>query len=191
MDVMEAIRNRRSIRKYRTDPVTEEALQAVLEAARWAPSWGNLQCWRLVVVRDSEVKQRLAGALRSSVGRENPATRAVREAPLVLVVCAQKGLSGFYRRGEMTGTPATDKGEYWYMFDTALAMQNFTLAAHALGLGTVHIGMFDTSEVARILNIPEEIGVLEMMPLGRPDEKPSPRARKDTGEFVFYERYPG
>ena len=191
MDVMEAIRNRRSIRKYRTDPVTEEALQAVLEAARWAPSWGNLQCWRLVVVRDSEVKQRLAGALRSSVGRENPATRAVREAPLVLVVCAQKGLSGFYRSGEMAGTPATDKGEYWYMFDTALAMQNFTLAAHALGLGTVHIGMFDTSEVARILNIPEDIAVVEMMPLGWPDEKPSPRPRKDTGEFVFYERYPG
>jgi nitroreductase len=63
MDVFEAIRNRRSIRRYRTDPVDEKTVQAVLEAAHWAPSWGNTQCWRFIVVRDQRTKTQIADTL--------------------------------------------------------------------------------------------------------------------------------
>lgn len=191
MDVMQAITGRRSIRKYRTEPVTEEALQAILEAARWAPSWANTQCWRLIVVRDEETKSKLAETLKSTKpGGKNAATEAVRNAPVVIVACAERGLSGCYKSEDEQRVPATDKGEWWFMFDVGLAMQNLTLAAHALGLGTVHVGLFDAGEAARILGVPENIAVVELMPLGWPDEEPPARLRKDTSEFVFNERYP-
>ncbi len=190
MDVLEAIKGRRSIRKYRPEPIPEEVLQTVLEAGRWAPSWANTQCWRFVIVRDAATKARLAETLRGTrAGRPNPATDAVRSAPVVIAACAQKGLSGFYRDESGQVLPATDKGDYWYMFDVALAMQNMCLAAHALGLGTVHTGLLDAKEAARILGLPQDVVLVELMPLGYPDEAPAPRPRKEISEFVFYERY--
>ncbi len=191
MDVMQAIRERRSIRKYRGDPIPKASLQSILEAARWAPSWGNTQCLRLIVVQDHETKLRLAGAMRTTQPppRENAAANAVREAAIVLVACAQQGLAGYYRAGEKKGLPSTDKGEWWFMFDMGLAMQNVTLAAHALGLGTVHIGMYDAGEIAKIVQLPENVVVVELMALGWPDETPPTRPRKELNEFVFNDRY--
>ncbi|MCK5653606.1 MAG: nitroreductase family protein, partial [Dehalococcoidia bacterium] len=130
MNVIDAIRSRRSIRKYKTDPVSAEILEAVLDAARWAPSWANTQCCRLVVVEKPETKTRIAEAMRPT----NPALDAVRNAPVLIVACAELGRSGFKK-----GEPVTDKGD-WFMFDVALAMQNLVLAAHSLGLGTVYVG---------------------------------------------------
>ncbi len=190
MDVMEAIRERRSIRRYRTDPITNEVLATLLEAARLAPSWANTQCWRLVVVRDQAIKNRLAEVLSSAhSGRGNRCNQAVREAPVVIVTCAQKGLSGIYRSGEHQGKPATDKGEYWYMFDVALAMHGLTLAAQSQGLGTVHVGHFDPALVAKVLNVPDDVAVVEIMPVGYPAEAPQARPRKPLEEIVFYDGY--
>lgn len=190
MEVMEAIRERRSIRRYLPQPVSEETLATLFEAVQWAPSWANTQSWRLVVVRDPGLKDQLADSLRTTdSGRENPGTRAAREAPVALVACAQRGLSGIYRRGERQGQPATDKGEYWYMFDLALALQNLTLAAHALGLGTVHIGLFDMERVAQLFQVPPDVAVVEVMALGYPAENPSVRPRRPAEEFVSYDRY--
>ena len=190
MDVMEAIKGRRSIRKYRAEPVSEEALQAVLEAARWAPSWSNTQCWRLIVIRDNETKSKLADTLKGiKAGRTNPADGAVRTAPIVIAACAELGVTGYYRDESGENRLATNKGEMWYMFDVALAMQNMSLAAHALGLGTVHTGLLDAVEAAKILGLPEKVVVVELMPLGRPDEEPDPRPRKEINEFVFFEKY--
>ena len=191
MDVMQAIKERRSIRKYRSDTVPEDALNTIFEAARWAPSWANSQCWRLIAVRDKETKSKLAEALKSrKPGTKNAASEAVSNAPIVLVACAERGRSGYGRDEEGQKVLATDKGEYWFMFDVGLAMQNVALAAHALGLGTVHIGLFDAVEVARILEIPENVAVVELMPLGWPEGEQAAPQRKDTGEFVFYEKYP-
>lgn len=191
MDVMQAIKERRSVRKYRPEPVPEEALHTVLEAARWAPSWANSQCRRLIVVRDQETKSKLAETLRSrKPGGKNAATEAMREASVVIVACAERGLSGYYTNEEQQRVPSTDKGDWWFMFDVGLAMQNVTLAAHALGLGTVHVGLFDTGEVTRILGIPDNIAVVELMALGWPNEEPPIRPRKEINEFVFYEKYP-
>jgi nitroreductase len=184
MDVMQAIKGRRSIRKYKPDPVSDEAVNTILEAARWAPSWANNQCWRFVVVREPGTKRELAGALkRVGSGAENPATAAVREAPVVIVSCAELGKSGYYK-----GEPMTDKGD-WFMFDVALAMQNLTLAAYAMGLGTVHVGLFDAREVGRILEVPKGIEVVDMTPLGYPDESPGAVRRKDLADIVFQGKY--
>ena len=186
MDVMKAIRARRSIRKYRTQPVDDKTISLVLEAARWAPSWANTQCWRFIVVRDSSQKNRLAETLIAISDRPNRATEAIRMAPVVIVACAELGRSGYYAREP--AEPVTDKGD-WYMFDVALAMQNLSLAAHSLGLGTVHIGAFDAKQVANILEVPQGFCVVEMTPLGYPDETPPLRPRKELSEIVFYDRY--
>jgi nitroreductase len=190
MELMEAIKGRRSIRKYRTDPVPEEALQTVLEAARWAPSWSNTQCWRLVVVRDKETKSKLADTLKGiKAGRTNPADEAVRTAPIVIALCAELGVTGYYRDESGENKLATDKGESWFMFDVALAAQNMSLAAHSLGLGTVHTGLLDAAEAARIVGLPENVVLVELLPLGLPDEQPAARPRKEINEFVFLEKY--
>ena len=185
MEVMQAIKGRRSIRKYKPDPVSDEAIETVLDAARWAPSWANTQCWRFVVVRDPEVRAKLAGALRAtSPGKENRAAAAIRSAPVVIVACAELGRSGYYKGGEQ----ATDKGD-WFMFDVALAMQNLMLAAHAIGLGTVHVGLFEAKEVAKVLDVPANVAVVEMTPLGYPDEEPAAPGRKEFAEIVFQGNY--
>ena len=188
MEVMEAIKGRRSIRRYKTTPVDDKTIELVLEAARYAPSWANTQCWRLIVVRDSGIKADLADALiKVEWGDkliDNPSIEAVKNAPVVIVACAEIGKSG-YELGE----PATDKGDYWYMFDVALAMQNLTLAAHSLGLGTVHLGAFDAKRVASILQVPDGFCVVEMTPLGYPDKEPKVRPRKELSEIVFYDKW--
>jgi len=179
MEVLEAIKTRRSIRKYKATPVDGKTIELVLEAARWAPSWANTQCWRFIVVQDKDIKNKLADTLNPT----NSAIDAIRQAPLVIVACAELGKSGCY-----DGVPATDKGD-WYMFDVALAMQNLVLAAHSLGLGTVHVGLFDANEAAEILEVPPGFCVVEMTPLGYPDQVRDPRPRKELSEIVFYDKY--
>ena len=179
MEVLEAIKTRRSIRKYKTDPVDDKTLQTVLDAARLAPSWANTQCWRFIVVQDGKIKNKLANTLNET----NPAMNAIRNAPLVIAACAELGKSGCY-----DGVPATDKGD-WFMFDVALAMQNLVLAAHSLGLATVYVGRADAKEAAKILEVPEGYCFVAMTPLGYPDEIRNPRPRKELSEIVFYDKY--
>lgn len=179
MDIFEAIKERRSIRKYKPDPVSDSDLTRVLEAARWAPSWANTQCWEFVVVRDRGLRAELAQTLPD----RNPAKASITQAPIVIVACAHKGKSGCYK-----GNPVTDKGD-WFMFDVALAMQNLTLAAYALDLGTVHVGFFDAKKAAEILGLPEEMAVVEMTPLGWPDQQVQAPPRKELSELVSYDRF--
>ena len=184
MEVLEAIKTRRSIRKYKTTLVDDKTLEVVLEAARWAPSWANTQCWRFIVVQDSNVKNKLADTLVGmSPDKPNSATDAVRNAPIVIVACAELGKSGYY-----DGVPSTDKGD-WFMFDVALATQNLVLAAHSLGLATVYVGRFDAREVASILGVSQGYRVVTMIPLGYPDQERNPRPRKELSEIVFYDRF--
>lgn len=182
MELLEVIKGRRAVRKYKPTPVKDEDLNAILEAARWAPSWRNSQCWRFILVRDPEIRARLAETL--------PETMRVRaaikeEAPLVIVACAELGQSGYSKDGQLQ----TNKGDWWYMFDTALAAQNMVLMAYSLGLGTVHVGWFDAEKAANILELPENVAVVEMIPLGYADEVPAIRPRKELSEIVFYDKY--
>jgi len=179
MDVMDTIKSRRSIRKYKTDPIIKEDLDLILEAIRWAPSWANTQCWEVIVVTEKEKREKLAETLIP----KNPGARALVVAPVVLVLAAKKGISGYYKEKQVT-----IHGD-WFMFDVALAMQNLALAAHSRGLGTVDLGAFDHQKVGRILGIPDGILVVAMSPLGYPAEVPTPPSRKALTEFVSYENF--
>ena len=179
MELSEAIKGRRSIRKFKTDDISSRDLEAIMEAIRWAPSWKNKQCWDVVVVRGPERKKALAETLPQS----NPARGAVTEAPVVLAVCAKKGVSGF-DRGEI----GTNKGD-WFMFDTGLAVQNLCLRAHSLGLGTVIVGLFDAPRAEALLKVPEDRSVVVLVPLGFPEKPVSGSKRKEISEFVRHETY--
>ena len=138
------------------------------------------------MVRDSNIKDKLADTLFAVSDRPNRAADAIRNAPVTIVACAELGKSGY--SAQEPGEPVTDKGD-WYMFDVALAMQNLTLAAHSLGLGTVHVGAFDAKKAATILGVSEGFCVVSMTPLGYPDEEPPIRPRKELSEIVFYDKY--
>jgi len=179
VELMEAIKNRRSIRKFKSDSVPDEALRILMEAVRWAPSWNNTQCWEMIVVKDPKVKTEVLKTVR----KINPAHSAMVETPVILTVCGKKAISGYYR-----GKPATGKGD-WLMFDTGIAMQNLCLAAYSLGLGTVVVGMFDHKKVEKILGVPEDVEVVAMTPLGYPAAEGSTPKRKDVSEFVYSDHY--
>lgn len=180
MDVLNAIKGRRSIRQFKDIPVPDDVLNQVLEAARWAPSWANTQCIRYIVVKDAGTRATLA----SMVSKGNPAAEAMKMAPIVIVACAELQKSGFYK-----GVQSTDRGD-WFMFDAGIAMQNMALAAHALGLGTVHVGyIVNYKGVHDLLGIPDGFAAVEMMPLGYPAGEGKATPRKDLSEIVFYEKY--
>jgi nitroreductase len=180
MEVWEAIRGRRSIRKMKGDPIPEERVLELLEAVKWAPSWANTQCWEVILVGKPEIKESLAQTLLSS-HPHNPAYETTKKAPWVLVFLGQKGKAGY-----LQGKPATDKGD-WLMFDVALAVQNFCLAAWDKGLGTVIVGAFDAQKAKEILRVPEDREVVVIVPLGVPEEIPEPRKRKEVREFLYRE----
>jgi nitroreductase len=151
MDLFDAIKNRRSIRRYKTDPVDDKKIEAILEAGRWSPSWSNTQCCRFIVVRDPAVRTKIAETLMKIrlPDREidNPAAKALVTIPVLIIVCAETGKSGLKPGpGGGTGEFITDKGDW--SFDTALVAENMILA-HGLGSGTVIIGAFDAKKVDR------------------------------------------
>ncbi len=181
MDVLEAIKNRRTIRAYKSKPIDQKVLDSILEAGRLAPSWGNTQTWRWVVIKDKEVRTKLAeGVLRPG----NRGTEAVKTAPVVIAACAELSRAGF-----RDGAPSTDKGGYWYMFDAGLALENMVLTAESLGLGTLFIGGMDAKKAESLLGVPQGYCCVILMVLGYPDEYPDARPRKELSELVFNDRF--
>jgi nitroreductase len=180
MSALKAIEERRSVRKFKSEDVSDKEIEALIDAARWAPSWDNTQCWEFIVVKDQETKKGLAKTLNFL----NPAREAAREAPLIIVVCGRKGVSGTYK-GIIYLTPRKD----WLMFDTALSVQNLCLEAHELGLGTVIIGYFDPKRAAELLNIPKDVEVVVMILVGKPLETPKAPTRKAPCEMLHKERW--
>lgn len=186
MDTLEAISSRRSVRKFSDRPVEQEKLQAVLEAVRMAPSWSNMQCWRLVVVQDPEVRATISqlSNVESFFAprgyKFNPAMKALAEAPVVIVACAVPEQSG-----EMAGQP-------YYLTDMGIATENLMLAAHAVGLGSVFVGVFDEEKLGELLEIPAGVRIVGLFPLGYPlgEAKAGP-PRKPLDEIVFYGKWRG
>jgi nitroreductase len=168
---MDAIRTRRSVRKYRSAPVAESTLKEVLNAARLAPSADNAQPWKIVVVRDEQVKLKLAAACNGQ--------KFIAQAPLVLVACGLPDEAFQTVGGYMSS----------HVIDVSIAVDHLTLAAHALGLGTCWIAWFKEDKVREILGVPEDVRVIALTPLGYPDETPEKTPRKNLEELVVYERY--
>lgn len=195
MEVFDAINTRRSIRNFSDAPVDDATIDKILEAGRWAPSWANTQCWKFVVVRDPAVKAAVAEAMINiqlpDRVVDNPAKKAINTVPVLLAVCAEIGTSGG-KPGPGGGdfSYVTDKGD-WFMFDTALAVENMCLAIHALGLGTVILGLFEADKAEKALGVPEGYRVVVLMPVGVPAREGKAPPRKELADLVVRDRFPG
>ncbi|MEI7815750.1 MAG: nitroreductase family protein [Desulfuromonadales bacterium] len=174
MDIFQVFSDRRSIRKYKDTPVEKEKIDRVLDAARLAPSWKNLQCWRFLVLTDETKRVKVLEAFPD----DNPGKKAIAAAPVVIVVC---------------GNPAdsdVENGIDYFVADVAIAFEHLCLAAHALGLGTCWMGWYDEIRIKHALGIPDGIRIVGITPLGYPDQDPKQRPRKDLSEIAFFNEWP-
>ena len=177
MTAKECITGRRSIRKFTDQPVSHDLLAEIVETASYAPSWKHTQIVRYIAV-EGETKNKLA-KLTSTF----PNNGMIMEgAPMVIAVTVIKGRSGFERDGSYT----TKRGDSWQMFDAGVASEAFCLAAHAQGLGTVIMGIFDVEEASSLLEIPEGRELVALIPIGYPAEAPVAPRRKPVEELLSY-----
>ncbi len=167
MDILEVIKTRRSIRKYKPAPVSEEEINKILEAGRWAPSANNSQPWRFIVLRSEEVRRKLADTLTRG--------KFLSQASLGIAVTINPRVSNH---------PVEDG---------AAATQNMLLEAHSLGLGACWIGTYgsgDEESAKKVLNIPQDERLLSVIAIGHPAEAPQ-KTRRKLDEVTFTDRYGG
>jgi nitroreductase len=170
LDVLEAIKERRSIRAYADEKVSEEDVEWLIEAARWAPSAGNIQPWAFVVVKNVETKRKLSKAALNQT--------FIQKAPLVIVVCADVA-----RSSRVYGS----RGVHLYSLqDTAAATENILLAAQELGLATCWVGAFRENEVAKAVKAPTNLRPVAIVAVGYPAERPAAPQKRSVNEIVHY-----
>ncbi len=208
-EFLELVKKRRSIRRFKPDPVPDEYIQKMIEAARWSMSGANAQPWEFVVVRDRDKKDRITETYlevrkeqyvieRTHVEElRHPQLAAMpedipslREAPVVIVVCGDRrtlqasSLAGNY-------IPPTQGPGYTYISNMACAIQNLHLAAAALGLGSQWFSPVRVWEasIKKLLDIPDLLEIHAVVPVGFPSYKPLPPYRRELREIVHFEKY--
>jgi nitroreductase len=174
MEIFQVFSDRRSIRKYKDTPVEREKIDQILNAARLAPSWKNMQCWRFLVLTEADKRAKVLEAFPD----ENPGKKPIAMAPVVIVAC---------------GNPAesdVENGINYFVADVAIAFEHLCLAAHALGLGSCWMGWYNESKLRSALGIPDDFRIIGITPLGYPDQEPRPRPRKELQEIAFFNEWP-
>lgn len=168
MAILKEIQNRYSCRAYQDKPVEQEKLDRIFEAARLAPSARNLQEWRFVAVRDPELRKQMQVATNNQP--------FVAQAPVILAACA--GTSYTMRCGQNAAP-----------IDVAIALEHIALQAAAEGLGTCWIGSFYPDQVRKILSIPDDVAVIELMTLGYPADQARAKTREPVERIVSYDKW--
>ncbi len=201
MDLMETIRRRRAIRKFKPDPVSTEKIDLMLEAARLAPSGVNSQPWKFKVVTDPALKEQVFLASKNQYH--------IKQAPVVIIVCGDTmsysrtlkerfkellnngvlSQEDIHKMGLNLLTQDEEKELLKYKenaaFNTAIATEHIALAATSLGLGTCWIHLFDKERVAELLGLPSWIFPVTLLPVGYPEEMPEPKPRKPLSEILL------
>ncbi len=204
MDVSEVIKSRRSIRKFKPDPVPDEKIRLLLESARLAPSGTNTQPWRFIVVKDDNTKKKLRKASHNQ--------RHIKSAPVIIVCCADlNAFKDFPERVDElieTGALPERTREVFIPYlkrgmstvtrdalmvaaaaNVAIAVEHIVLQAVEIGLGTCWVRWYEDDDVKEILDIPVNVEVMALLPVGIPDEGPAPRPRLSLDEIVYHEKY--
>lgn len=162
MDVLEVIKTRRSIRKYKPQRIPDDILHSILDSARFAPSASSRYPWGLVVVRDTDTKKSLSMACNNYP--------YVKDCDTVIV--------GF-----------GDPSQKYFVTDLSVAMEHIALTAWDNGIGSCWIGYFNEDMIKMLLHIPQDRVVVACMTLGYPDESPGQRPKKELSDIVFWERF--
>lgn len=201
MDVLEAIQKRRSIRKFKTTPLTSEQINNLLEAARLAPSGCNVQPWRFIIVNDTQLKTKLCEASFDQ--------QFIKDAPIVIVCCSdlhswkeskektqellnradinlgEKCEKALMERVEKATADSTHERIPSAMLNVAIAIEHIVLTAVELGLGSCWVRLFDEKKVKQILKLPEYVFAVALLPIGIPDEDPPARPRLPLPKIVL------
>ena len=166
MNTLQAIKTRRSIRKFKSEPVSQDLLKELLEAAMYAPSAGNEQPWQFIVVNDRSILDKIPRICSTAA--------MCRQAAVAVLVCGDAGL---------------EKYPGFWVQDCSAAVQNLLLAAHDLGLGAVWTGIYPLKDrvegFRKLFDLPEGITPLALVPLGYPDQEPA-SAKRYKEERVHY-----
>jgi len=201
MDVMEAIKQRKSIRKFKADPIPPACVEELLEAARLAPSGTNIQPWRFIIVQSEEAKAKLKNCTPLPF---------VPQAPLILICCIDQEALGtrgerireLQEAGAFAGTPLAQTSSQDYLksrqmdeasaraylnLNTAIAVEHIVLQAANLGLGTCWVMMFSPSQVQEAFALEERYVPIVLLPIGYPAQQPAPRPRLTRAELVLKE----
>jgi len=165
-------KERRTIREFKVKPISENDLHDILDAARWAPSAGNLQNWRFIVVKDPDQKQEVAAACLDQYW--------MADAPIIVVVCSQP---------EKMKETYGEQAEIYAIQSSAAAIENLLLSAWSKGIGSAWVGAFSEEELKRILGIPEGIDIHAVIALGYPRLVPRPPSRLKLSDVTFYGGY--
>ncbi|MGI6204788.1 MAG: nitroreductase family protein [Anaerovoracaceae bacterium] len=176
MEVNEAIKARKSVRKFSDREVTDEDIRKIVDCARWAPSWKNSQTEGFIAVR-GDLKDRIAE--EAVLGFEYN-TKTISRAPVLIVQTVKKGISGY----EKDGSESTPQGSHWQSYDAGIAGYAFELAAYGLGLGTVIMGIIDEPKVKEILGIDDGTGIAALIALGYPEGPLKGPDRKSVDEIL-------
>lgn len=171
MQVKEAIKKRRSIRRYLSKDISWKIISDLIDSAHYAPSSGNIQNWRFIIVKDDLIREKIAKACVDQLW--------MTEAPVFIVICSEKdNIKAMYGK----------RSKLYSIQNTSLAASNILHQAHSLNLGSCFISSFNESEIKDILNLPANIDPHAILTIGYPAEKPlSPRKKID--ELLYFEKY--
>ena len=170
MDFLELAKSRRSVRSFKSDAISDELIMQLLYSVQAAPSGGNCQPWHIHVIKDKEMIQKI---------RNEACKQAfIATAPILMIVSADIKLSEerYKKRGR----------ELYCIQDTAAAIQNMLLCAHSLGLGACWCGHFGDKEIAEILDLPDQMKPVAIIPIGYPKNEPTKTGRRPIEDFVTY-----
>jgi 5,6-dimethylbenzimidazole synthase len=194
-DLLRLMKERRSYRGFKDDEVPEEAIRRILEAGRWAPSSANSQPWDFIVVREQETKERIQRNIQTVIEkirslRDFPFLRNftadyMLEAPVQIVVCCDPR----FMRVSMMNQVDDQIEQFAFWGSVSMAIQNMLLAAQAQGLGSVVFTDIYPDEIKKLLEVPDPLRVICILPVGYPSEVRDPGYRREVDEFTHTERF--
>lgn len=177
MELIDALRNRRSIRKFKDELIDDEIIKKVIDNARFYPSWKNSQTVRFVLVKDLDLKSKLSNAC---LGFEHN-TLIINHAPELIVVLTRVKRSGYERDGSAT----TSLGSHFESFDAGIATENLMLSLYNENIGSCVLGIYDEARVREILSVSDEYKVSCLLPIGYPLEEPEAPKRKEVSDILI------
>lgn len=179
MQTLDAIKTRRTIRKFTEEAIPHEVIEEIVAVSAYAPSWKNTQTARYIIIEETALKNRIA---KEAVMGFEWNTGIISGAPALVVLASVSGRSGY----EKDGSYSTSKKDKWEMFDAGIAAQTFQLAAHEYGIGSVVMGIFDETKVKELLGLDDTLNVSALIAIGHPAESPSAPKRKSVEELIQY-----
>ncbi len=177
MEFMDCVKNRRSIRKFAADVLSDEVLARLIKAASYSPSWKNSQTVRYYAVRDAVLRDAVA---ENCVTGFAPNAATIRNAAAIILVATVANRSGYERDGSFS----TSKGTHWESFDAGIATQTLCLSACEEGLGTVVLGIFDEAKLRETVGVPDGQKISAIVAIGTPNEAPEMPKRKDVADLL-------